>query len=193
MPIKPLKTLLRALFGPADSWNIKRLSRRASNDLACRLQEALAWTSPETRECDEQPVFLLSAGWRSGSTLLQRMLMEHNPNIILWGEPFDHSNIYDGMANQFRPFTAQWPLKRFFLSKRADSNLSDKWVANLYPDVDHLLKAHRRFFDTVFGGPARATGHRCWDIKVRANCFRGRIKRFSSSLQVKPERPQDTE
>lgn len=164
MLTRPPKTLVRALFGPG-SWDLKKRSRRASADLASRLEDALARTSPETRESDEQPIFLLSAGWRSGSTLLQRMLMEHNRDIIMWGEPFDHSNIHDCMANQFRSFTAQWPFERFFLSKRAGRNLADEWVANLYPDVDYLLKAHRRFFDGVFGEPARAIGRSCWGVK----------------------------
>ena len=162
---RPLKTLLRALFGPVGSWHLKDHSRRASADLQACLQEALARVSPETRECGEQPIFLLSAGWRSGSTLLQRMLMEHNQDVILWGEPFDHCNIHETMASQFRAFTAQWPFERFFLSARQHRNLSDEWVANLYPDVDYLLNAHRRFFDGLFGEPARATGRTRWGLK----------------------------
>lgn len=67
--------------------------------------------------------------------------------------------------NQFRSFTSQWPSDRFFLSKRVGRNFSDEWVANLYPDVDHLLNAHRRFFDALFGEPARAVGRSCWGFK----------------------------
>ncbi len=37
-----------------------------------------------TNDCDEHPVFILSAGWRSGSTMLQRMLMRE---CFIWGEP----------------------------------------------------------------------------------------------------------
>ena len=165
MLTRPPKTLLRALFGPVASWDLKKRSRRDSADLASRLHDALARISAETRECDEQPILLLSAGWRSGSTLLQRMIMEHNRDIIMWGEPFDHSNIHDCMANQFRAFTAQWPFERFFLSKSPDRNLADEWVANLYPDVNYLLKAHRRFFDGLFGEPARAIGRSRWGVK----------------------------
>ena len=162
---RPLKTLIRALFGPAESWSVAKRSRQASGDIASRLQEALHRVSQETRQCEEQPIFLLSAGWRSGSTLLQRMLMEHNRDVLIWGEPFDHSNIHDCMANQFRPFTKQWPFERFFLSKLSGRNLSDEWVANLYPDIDYLFKAHRRFFDVLFGEPARAAGRSRWGLK----------------------------
>src|SRR5258708_2685540 len=35
---------------------------------------------------DECPIFLLATGWRSGSTLLQR-IVSTDPNVLLWGEP----------------------------------------------------------------------------------------------------------
>lgn len=162
---RPLKVIVRAFLGPEGSWHVKRRARRASRDFPSRLQDALARSSAQTRACDEQPIFLLSAGWRSGSTLLQRMLMEHNRDILMWGEPYDHSNIFDAMADQFRPFTKQWPYERFFLSHRENRNLADEWVANLYPDVDYLLNAHRRFFDGVFAEPARAIGRSRWGVK----------------------------
>lgn len=165
MLTRPLKILIRALFGPVGTWNLKKNSYRTSADMAARLQDTLARTSPATRDCDEQPIFLLSAGWRSGSTLLQRMLMENNRDVIIWGEPFDHCNIPDCMASQFRAFTSQWPFESFFLSKRRHKDLSDEWVANLYPDVDYLLNAHRRFFDGIFGQPARAIGRTGWGLK----------------------------
>jgi hypothetical protein len=160
-----LKILTRALLGPVGTWNLKSRSRLASADVAARLQDTLARTAPENHECDDQPIFLLSAGWRSGSTLLQRMVMESNRDVIIWGEPFSHCNIPECMASQFRAFTSQWPTERFFLSKRSLNDLSDEWVANLYPDVDCLLKAHRLYFDAVFGEPARAIGRSHWGVK----------------------------
>ena len=33
---------------------------------------------------EDAPIFILSAGWRSGSTLLQRML---TPECLIWGNP----------------------------------------------------------------------------------------------------------
>lgn len=160
-----MKDIARALLGAPGTWNIKGQSRRAAGDFPARMRDALVRTSAQARTCDEQPIFLLSAGWRSGSTLLQRMIMEHNESVLIWGEPFDHANIYDGMMDQFRAFTDQWPLERFFLSYRKDRNLSDEWVANLYPDADYLLSAHRKFFDALFGESARAVGRSNWGIK----------------------------
>jgi hypothetical protein len=114
---------------------------------------------------DEQPVFLLSAGWRSGSTLLQRMIMEHNQDILLWGEPFGHANIHDNLANHFRSFTADWPPDSFFFSKHRTNDISDTWTANLYPDVERLFEAHRRFYRCLFAEPAAQAGRRNWGFK----------------------------
>ena len=38
-------------------------------------------------DLEKGPVFLFSAGWRSGSTLLQR-LITHGGEVMMWGEPF---------------------------------------------------------------------------------------------------------
>lgn len=160
-----MKDIARALLGAPGTWTIKRQSQQVAADFSARMRDALARVSPQARTCEAQPIFLLSAGWRSGSTLLQRMIMQGNESVLIWGEPFDHSNIHDGMMGQFRAFTGEWPLERFFLSHRKERNLADEWVANLYPDVDYLLNAHRKYFDSLFGEPARALGRSNWGIK----------------------------
>ncbi len=43
------------------------------------------WPNLENEE-DERPIFILSAGWRSGSTLIQRLIMSKE-RILIWGEP----------------------------------------------------------------------------------------------------------
>jgi hypothetical protein len=40
----------------------------------------------------EAPIFLLSTGWRAGSTLLQRILVT-DPRLLLWGEPMGEMTI----------------------------------------------------------------------------------------------------
>lgn len=56
-----------------------------------------------TTDC---PVFVLSAGWRSGSTLLQRMLM---PECFIWGEPYGHACLLQSLADPLRCMTNDWP------------------------------------------------------------------------------------
>ena len=48
--------------------------------------ERLASLIPDDGDDVDEPVFLFSAGWRSGSTLLQRLIMS-DASIFVWGEP----------------------------------------------------------------------------------------------------------
>lgn len=160
-----LKNIVRATIGPRYTWGLASDIRRQAADLPARLNEALGLISAETRLADEQPVFVLSSGWRSGSTLLQRMIMENRSDLLMWGEPFPHCNIHDGLVNQFRAFTSDWPPRPYFLSGMKLQDPSDTWVANLYPDVDDLLKAHRSFHQTLFAEPAHRAGWKSWGLK----------------------------
>lgn len=165
-----LKSIVRALVGPRDTWDLASRTRREARDLPARLQDALRRTSQQTPGEDQQPMFVLSSGWRSGSTLLQRMIMKNNTELLLWGEPFPHCNIHDGLADQFRAFTAQWPPAANFLSRMQLRDPSDAWVANLYPDVDDLLRAHRGFHQALYAEPAHRAGWKSWGLKeVRFN------------------------
>lgn len=73
--------------------------------------------------------------------------------------------MHDGLANQFRAFTRYWPPLAYFLPTSVTTDLSDTWVANLYPTVDDLLGAHRRFYDALFAEPARRAGKSSWGMK----------------------------
>ena len=161
-----ISEVVRALFGPRHTWGYQKNAVQESQNISARLTDAFTWVSDDAAQCDEQPVFLFSAGWRSGSTLLQRMIMQNNSKIVIWGEPYNLCNIFDGLANQFRAFTPTWPKEIHFLSKIDRSCLSNQWVANLYPDVDDLLIAHREFLNTLFAQPARRFGGENWGIKV---------------------------
>jgi hypothetical protein len=155
---------MRGPFGLFYSRRVEKFTQEIASNFQARLYDALSEISSQARASDESPVFILSAGWRSGSTLLQRMVMENNSSMIIWGEPFAHANIFTNMANQFRSFTKEWPPKDFFLSHER-KRLSDDWVANLYPGMDSLLEAHRQFFDKLFGESARKRGWKTWGLK----------------------------
>ncbi len=164
------RDIIRAILGPRHTWGLAYKATTLWADVPSRLEDALKRTAREERPADDSPVFILSAGWRSGSTLLQRMLMAHNEDLLLWGEPFAHSNIFDGLLNQFRAFTHDWPPDSFFLSRMAADRISDTWTANLYPDVDQLFEAHRSFYRKLFSDPAAQSGRKHWGFKeVRLN------------------------
>src|SRR3954454_6805561 len=72
---------------------------------------ALARRWPDARsESGEEPVFVLAAGWRSGSTLLQRALLSH---CFVWGEPFGHAGLLERMADPLRTVNKGWPEPHF--------------------------------------------------------------------------------
>ena len=56
--------------------------------------------------------------------------------------------------------------KLYFLSNRSRDDLANQWVANLYPDVDDLVKAHRAFLNSLFAQPAFRAGASCWGMKI---------------------------
>ena len=130
-------------------WGLRRIAER--------------WPQLQS-ESVEEPIFILSAGWRSGSTMLQRLLMAGG-NYLIWGEPYSHAGIIDGIAAPIACFTDRWPHDAWFVEASSVEDLSRRWVANLYPPMDALLRAHVDLFQRLFGDPARLLGARGWGLK----------------------------
>jgi hypothetical protein len=116
-----------------------------------------------TSAAPDEPVFVLAAGWRSGSTLLQRMLLRH---CLVWGEPYGSAGLIERLAQPLQRFSPEWPRKEFFLdSAHWGERLGEKWTANLYPPVTHLLEAHVEFFRHLFARPSQQRGYARWGLK----------------------------
>ncbi|WP_200343612.1 sulfotransferase family protein [Rhodovibrio sodomensis] len=119
----------------------------------------------ETSTDIEEPIFVCSAGWRSGSTLLQRMLMA-NERVLIWGEPFDRSGIVQKLADMCRPFTFEWPSSNFIFENIGSNRiLSEEWIANLYPSLSDFRGAHRDMLLRLFKEPAEKNGYEYWGLK----------------------------
>lgn len=111
-----------------------------------------------------EPAFILSAGWRSGSTLLQRMLT--TDGRLMWGEPYAYSAVLRNTAAAWAPFDSTWPNERHFISSLDMSDgLASTWIANFYPDPSDLLAAQRAYLDTLFAVPATRAGSSSWGLK----------------------------
>jgi len=109
-----------------------------------------------------RPIFLLSAGWRAGSTLLQRLIMS-DPRVLLWGEPYDECGVIQSLATTVKAFRNGWPPEDYYYS--GSKPRSGDWVANLFPAATSLRAGHRAFFDATFAEPARRIGMSRWGIK----------------------------
>ncbi|MEG4321423.1 MULTISPECIES: sulfotransferase [unclassified Microcoleus] len=119
--------------------------------------------------CDSSPVFIFSAGWRSGSTLLQRLVMSSG-SIIVWAEPYGRAGLIDHLSSPLKSITDSYPAAEWFidevLSDRAPlSDLAGEWIANLYPDIKYLLESHIAFLLNHFENPAKARGILRWGLK----------------------------
>lgn len=107
------------------------------------------------------PVFVLASGWRSGSTLMQRLVASTN-EILMWGEPYDLSALVVRMADSLRPAGARWPPQDSIVEGAPDAG---DWTAKAYPHPEHLMAAHRAFFDRLFAVPAHEAGFDRWGLK----------------------------
>lgn len=157
-------SLTRAIEGTRLRHAARRQSR-ARSGIESKLLPAEAVDAASSTQDAEAPIFILSSGWRSGSTLLQRTLMS-DPETIIWGEPYARCNLFLSMAEQTRPFSEHWPPQDFFVEGRSDSESdSHGFIANLYPPIGGLREAHRAFLDRLFGDPARNRGYSKWGVK----------------------------
>ena len=114
---------------------------------------------------NEEPVFIFSAGWRAGSTLLQRLVVSSN-QVVVWGEPLGEAGLLPRLAYSFSAISSEWPGDIWSSSQGDLYNLSNQWIANLTPPYEHLWKANRNLILTWLRDPAQKEfGISRWGLK----------------------------
>ncbi len=161
--IRDVRTIVDILWGSLKARKSGASALETARNVDARLQSMQRRCPAPKVTQDEAPLFLLSAGWRSGSTLLQRMVMADS-DVLIWGEPYARSRIVQSLVNQIRAFTDEWPRDRELMKKNKD-DISDDWVANLSPDIPHFVRAHAEFFRRMFAEPAREMNWSSWGLK----------------------------
>jgi len=97
------------------------------------------------------------SNWRSGSTLLQRSICT-DPDIVLWGEPYSYCNLITSLTHSTKPFITQdWP-PQTFPKAELFNHLDAFFIANLYPEMQHLYNGHRAMLDNLFKHSAEEKG-----------------------------------
>ncbi|WP_051338821.1 sulfotransferase family protein [Sulfuricella denitrificans] len=155
---------MSALRGPAQARAAHRQALLRHPGIASGIEQLLSACPDSDINDDEEPVFLLSAGWRSGSTLLQRLIMSDS-QVLIWGEPYDECGMIQALAESMKAFRPDWPPAEYYYDGTPPADLSGNWVANLFPSLEDLRKGHRAFFDTLFSEPAKRGGAARWGIK----------------------------
>jgi len=159
-----LQTIKKALQGPSQARAAHRQAMKQQPNIQSGIQQLQKQCPADFDNDTEAPIFLFSAGWRSGSTLLQRLIISDS-QVFMWGEPYDECGIIQAMADTTKAFRANWPPADYYYNGNSATELSSMWVANLFPSLDDLRKSHRAFFDTLFSEPAKKAGAKCWGIK----------------------------
>lgn len=121
---------------------------------------------------DESPIFLLAAGWRSGSTLLQRIIASSG-EVLMWGEPYGRASIIPGLtrsAMALRPERpeegyAGWPHSGHFAPHQLADKPEDHWIANHFPPAQAFKQGFQAHLDALFSEPAKAQGAARWGLK----------------------------
>ncbi len=108
------------------------------------------------------PIFILSGGGRTGSTLLQRLCLS-TKQVLVWGEHRGAvSNFLRQIIDNLDSLLASEGKEdvRRFLEEGYEA-----WLPNMNPPTSAWISACRNFLDTALGQPASRMGYPRWGFK----------------------------
>lgn len=159
----------RFALGEACGLRLRQLSGRARFLLADRPATSSAVDRLRREvgsgEPGSAPIFILGSGWRTGSTLLQRMLND-NGDLLIWGEPYSEGAVVQRLAESLTFLDpAAGRFEGRILPDGDQPPSAEEWTATMTPPLHHLLAAQRAMLDRLFAAPARQHGRARWGIK----------------------------
>lgn len=109
------------------------------------------------------PVFLLAGGGRTGSTLIQRLILSTR-QVLMWGE---HNGILLPQLRSLLNQTVAWAKAENgyeqLASFKADAH--NAWVSNINPELPYFQAGCRAFLQHSLGAAARNMGYPRWGFK----------------------------
>jgi Sulfotransferase family len=149
-------------------WDWARCKRVAPTSVN-QLTESMAALDSSARfgadNTGESPIFLLATGWRSGSTLLQRILIT-DPSVLLWGEPLGEMTLVSEIAGMLARLSTFPRLKELCAGNYPPfSSLSTSWIASLYPPGNDFRVGLQTLLTRWLGEPAQRRGFGRWGFK----------------------------
>lgn len=111
------------------------------------------------------PIFALSSAGRSGSTLLQRILIT-DPRVMIWGEPQGEMALVARLAEMISHLEQPEKLGVWDNHKNTKSpEMATSWIAQMYPSITYFRASLRSLFDQWLGKPAQDRGYSRWGFK----------------------------
>jgi hypothetical protein len=110
-------------------------------------------------------VFVLSAGWRSGSTALQRLVISGGAAFI-WGEPYPTSRLLPRLqriAAEVEVVDGQ--PDRVLNGADLCREMSTSWVATTNPAASFVMQGIRAMLQETYWAPLRETDFTTWGVK----------------------------
>lgn len=121
------------------------------------------------------PVFLFAAGWRSGSTLLQRLIISSG-QVLMWGEAGGALNTLHDTAERYAQMVGPGnvafrhgmggsggdSLKNF--REKGEAGVHE-WIACMNMPEEAIYSGLRSFFDHIYSDPAAEMGYPRWGVK----------------------------
>lgn len=109
------------------------------------------------------PVFLLAGGGRTGSTLLQRLIISTR-QVLMWGE---HGGMLLPHLRKLAGQAHSWieEANGYRMLDEFEADAHNAWVPNLNPEPASLRSASRAFLEQYLGASARKMGYARWGFK----------------------------
>ncbi|HEB55831.1 MAG TPA: sulfotransferase [Gammaproteobacteria bacterium] len=132
------------------------------------------------KSTNTSPIFIFSAGWRSGSTMLQRMITATNETLI-WGEAGGAINSFSDAYTRYEQMLGEGKklykhgyggngAKQYEKMCENTKEIAHEWVACLNPPLEIIADSIRDSIESIYKKPALELGYKNWGIKeVQSN------------------------